>query len=184
MRSYTRNGKVAMIILVISLFLVLTSCGKANIKSEVPEKELSAGEVFENGGYINVEDVKISYNGESFVIQNNRSDIVRASCSIVGVKNNGSYDVLGIPSLCGIDETLYEKDKSENGRAVKNTTNMIRPDETLIAALNNLDFYRDLDTDEDGYYDIVFTISPQIDEQTVSTSSTDPHSEIYKIKVK
>lgn len=187
MKSYTRVGKVLWLVLVLSLsFLVLTSCGdsgKADSKSAVFEKELSAGEVFENGGYINVEDVKIVYDGKSFTIKNNRSDIVRISCSIVGVKSDGSYEVLGMPSLCGVDEILYEMDKSKNGWAVKNTTNMIRPGETLTVTFNYLEYYQDLDTDGDGFYDVVFTISPQIDEKTITTSSTDPKSEIYKIKI-
>ena len=152
------------------------------------KQPLSPGEIFEPGKYIEVSGVEILYNGKSFLVTNNRTDYVRISCSIVGVKKDGTYDTIQIPSFVGIDETLYEREKSENGWAIKKSTNLVRPNETLDATLDIFDFndansdYLKNDIDEDRYLDIMFSISPQPDETTLIFSTNDPKSEIYKIK--
>lgn len=149
---------------------------------------LNPGEAFEKGKYIEADGVQILYNGKSFLVQNNRQDMVRILCSVVGVKKDGTYDVIQLTSLSGVDKTQYEKDKAENGWAVEKLTNLVRPNETLEAKLDVFDFaafdseYPKNDIDDDGYLDIVFTICPQIDETTVRTSTDDYKSEIYKIK--
>ena len=154
----------------------------------MPKEPLSPSEVFEAGKYIDVEGVEILYNGKSFLVTNNRTDLVRVSCSIVGVKKDGTYDTIQIPSFGGVDKTRYERDKSENGWAIEQLTNLIRPDETLDAKLEIFDFnkadssYPKNDIDEDGYLDIMFTISPQVDETSIMVSTNDIESEIYKIK--
>lgn len=155
-----------------------------NITKEI----LSPGEVFESGKYIDVSGIEILYNGKSFLVTNNRTDLVRVTCSIVGVKKDGGYDTIQIPSFGGIDETLYEREKVENGWAIKKPTNLIRPNETLDAVLDVFDFneadskYPENDVDGDGYLDILFTIRPQKDETSIMVSTNDIESEIYKIK--
>ena len=156
----------------------------------IVKQPLSPGEVFEPGKYIDVKGVEILYNGKSFLVTNNRTDIVRVSCSIVGVEKDGTYDTIQIPSFSGVDETLYEREKAENGWAIKKPTNLIRPNETLDAKLEIFDFndadssYPKNDIDEDGYLDIVFTISSQKDETSIMVSSDDIKSEIYKMNNK
>lgn len=188
---------------IFSIFLIVVGCyliyngaikphiGK-NITLEdfdnLSKQEISQGEVFEPGKYIKVEGVEILYNGESFLVTNNREDMVRVSCSVVGVKKDGAYDTIQLASFAGTDETLYEREKAENGWAIKKSTNLIRPDETLVASLTIFDFndadssYPKNDVDNDGYLDIIFTISPQTDETSIRSSSNDVKSAIYKIK--
>lgn len=162
--------------------------GKKEQWDNITKQLLLPGEVFEPGKYIEIEGVEILYNGESFLVKNNRIDIVRVSCSIVGVKNDGTYDTIQSPSFVGVDKTRYERDKSENGWAIEHYTNLIRPNESLDAYLTIYDFsdvdssYPKNDIDGDGYLDIVFTISPQLDETSIMVSTNDPKSEIYKIK--
>ena len=139
------------------------------------------GEVFVAGKYTEVDGVEILYDGESFLLKNNRADLVRVSCMIVGVKADGTYDVIQYPSFVGVDKTQYNKDKSENGWAIEKYTNLVRPNETLSADLTVYDFNTSNDVDGDGYLDIVFRISPQTDEKTISVSTYDVISEIYKL---
>lgn len=47
---------------------------------------MKPAEVFEENTFIEVADVQISYNGDFFFVCNNRSDLIRVSCSVVGVK--------------------------------------------------------------------------------------------------
>lgn len=149
---------------------------------------LNPGEVFEKGNYILADGVEILYNGKSFLVTNNRTDMVRVLYSIVGVKKDGTYDVIQLSGLSGVDKTQYERDKTENGWAIEKLTNLVRPGETLEAEFEAFDFnsadseYPKNDIDEDGYLDIVFTVCPQIDETTVKTSTNDYKSEVYKIK--
>lgn len=179
----TKSMLIGIIIVILSL--LMSACGATDMDKATSaiSKEINPGEVFEKGSYINVDEIIITDNGESFLIQNNSSNIIRVVCSIVGVKNDGSYEILGMPSFCGIDKTQYEKDKSNNGWAVETTTNLIRPNETLEAKFNYMDYYRDLDVNNDGFYDVIFTISPQTDEDTITSSSTDIVSDVYKLKV-
>lgn len=154
----------------------------------ISKQPLSPGEAFEPGKYIEVSGVEILYNGKSFLVTNNRTGMVRVTCSIVGVKKNGTYDTIQIPSFGGVDETLYKREKEENGWAIKKPTNLIRPNETLNAELEIFDFndfdseYPENDVDGDGYLDIMFTVHPQKDETSVMTSTKDIDSEIYKLK--
>ena len=149
---------------------------------------LSPGEVFKQGSFIEVDGVEILYDGQYFLVTNNRTDLVRISCSVVGVKKDGTYDTIQLASFVGVDKTQYERDKSENGWAIKKDTNLIRPNETLNAVFEAFDFnkadsdYPKNDIDEDGYLDILFTISPQKDETSVTVSSNDIKSKIYKIE--
>lgn len=148
---------------------------------------LEPGGVFECGSYIEIESVQFLYDGASFIVQNNRDDIVRVSCCVVGVKKDGTYEDLQWPAFGGVDETLYEKDLAENGWAIKHVTNMVRPGETLIATMTIFNFgndFPDPDIDGDGYYDVVFTISPQTSEDSIMVSTSDPESEVYRLKVK
>lgn len=148
---------------------------------------LSPGQVFDAGGYVLVDGVEFLYDGERFCLTNNRTDFVRQNYYIVGVKANGAYDMIQSGSFNGVDEQQYQKDLQENGWAIKQGTNLIRPGETLIAEFSVFDFggdYPNPDIDGDGYYDIVFAIHPQQKEEGFRISTDDPESEVYKIKVK
>lgn len=149
---------------------------------------LQAGGIFTKGTYITVDDVKFAYDGEMFQITNNSQRIVRVSANVVGVKSDGTYEFLQSPSFAGVDRTKYEQDLAENGWAVESYTNMIRPGETLSASMYIMDFsifgdgYIDPDVDGDGYYDVIFIVSPQKDESSIVASTNDPVSDVYKIK--
>lgn len=179
------------------LILVLTLCVMAGFvgcvtNSEEPQGSatpypLEPGDVFEPGGYISFADVQIQYDGEIFIIRNERDDIIRITSCIVGVKKDGTYESIQWPAFGGVDETQYGKDLAENGWAIKHVTNMVRPGETLNASMSIFDFgddYPSPDIDGDGYYDIIFTVSPQASEDSVRTSTSDPTSEVYKLKAK
>ena len=189
--------------LIVSILLIMMGCCliyKGAVKphidnkkaleqfDNIPKQTLSAGGVFEPGKYIEIDGVEILYNGKSFLVKNNRTDMVRVLCSIVGAKKDGTYDTIQFASFVGVDKTQYEKDKADNGWAIEQYTNLIRPNETLDAKLEIFDFndadssYPKNDIDGDGYLDIVFTISPQKDETSITSSSNDFKSEIYKIK--
>nr|DAK67858.1 MAG TPA: protein of unknown function (DUF4969) [Caudoviricetes sp.] len=175
-----------------ALFMLLSGLFASkpeNVSETSPEKHLlEPGGVFDRGAYITVSDVEIEYNGEQFSVKNNGDRIVRISVSIVGVKTDGPYEILQIPSFVWGDGIQNEKNLQENGWAVEQATNMVRPGERVLATLSVFDFnsmdenYPKADIDEDGYYDIVFTVSPQPDENTIVTSTSDPVSDVYKIK--
>lgn len=182
----------SILLIVCGIFLLYKGAIKPHIKKEdnndfIMQKLLPGG-VFEAGKYIEVDGVEILYNGECFLVKNNRSDLIRISCQIIGVKNDGTYDIIQIPSFVGFDKTQYERDKLENGWAVKKNTNLVRPGETLEAYLtiynfNNIDKdFPENDVDGDGYLDIIFIIRPQVDEMSFMVSASDPVSEIYKLK--
>ena len=186
----------SIILIVVGCYLMYDGAVKPYIENKralgqfdtTSKQLLSPGEVFEAGKYIEVDGVEILYNGKSFLVTSNRDDFVRVTCSIVGVKNDGTYDTIQLPGFGGVDKTQYERDKSENGWAIEKTTNLIRPNETLDAKLTIFDFndadssYPKNDIDEDGYIDIVFTVHPQPDETSIVVSSNDVASETYKIK--
>lgn len=151
---------------------------------------LEPGGIFENGAYITVGEVNFEYDGEKFTIKNNGDQIVRISVSIVGTKSDGTYDILQFPAFGWVDKAQYEKDMQDNGWAVEQTTDMIRPGEEHTASISAFDFnsvdksYPKADVDGDGYYEIIFTVSPQPDENTIVTSTNDPVSDVYKVKAK
>jgi len=176
-------------ILVSVLFFYFVSGDTSSDSNQAPkanvEKELKPGESFETGSYINVDAVKITYNGEDFIIENNGENTVIVSCSFYGAKSDGTYNFIGMPSFNGIDKAQYEKDKAENGWAIEKKTNRVRPNETLVASLYLFDMgddYPAWDIDEDGYYDINFAISEQKDEDSITVSTADKESDYYKLK--
>lgn len=185
--------KVWVLMLVGFCLVVLMMLGEPAQKSNVSQPEsataklLSPGDLFEPGSYIAVDGVNILFDGQQFEIKNNREDIVRVTCQIVGLKNDGTYELLQMPQFGGVDEAQYEKDMQENGWAIEHLTNMIRPGETLVATMWVVDVssfggeYPSADFDGDGYYDIKFTISPQVSENSVRSSTSDPESEMYKL---
>lgn len=168
--------------------LFLTGCF-ANVHQEAPAEQIpelmSPGSIFSPGGYIEFENLVIAYDGDSFSVKNNREDIVLVSVMVVGVKADGEYDLIQTAAFSGTDETQYQKDLDENGWAISRATNMVRPGETLDAKLYVFDFgdeYPSPDIDNDGYYDIVFCVHPQDNEDIIQASTSDPVSEVYKIK--
>lgn len=146
-------------------------------------------EVLEENTFIEVADVRISYNGDYFFVCNNRSASVRISCHIVGVKNDGEYEILETVGFYGKDTTQYNNDYQENGWAIEKNTNLVRPNETLQAVLDTKSFISfgkvspQIDVDNDGYLDLIFRISPQIDDEQIMSSTDDPVSDIYRIKI-
>lgn len=149
-------------------------------------RKLKAGEVFEENSYIVFDNVKITYKGKEFEIENNSESIMMISCSFFGKKSDGTYDFIGMPAFYGIDKTQYEKDLKENGWAIEKTTNRVRPGETLTAKLTVIDFgedYPEWDIDGDGYYDIRFSFAKQKSEDTITTSTKDTESYYYKLRV-
>lgn len=148
---------------------------------------LKPGDVIVENSYIDFDGVSILYTGGEYKITNNRDDIIRVSCWIIGTKKDGTFELLGTSGLNGPDMTKYNKDLEENGWAVYHYTNMVRPSETLHATLDIIDVgYQNLpsfDVDGDGYYDIKFVISPQLNEDSIIVSSDDPKTDTYKIPV-
>ncbi len=147
-------------------------------------RELKAGEVFEQNCYIEYDNVKITYDGENFVIDNNSDSIMMISCGIYGKKKDGTYEWLGNPAFYGIDEKQYEKDMEENGWAVEKTTNRVRPGERLTATLTLFGFGNgnEWDVDGDGYYEIHFTLNEQINETSVMVSTDSTKTDYYRLK--
>ena len=164
-----------------------SSSAKPKPVKEIGKHLVEPGDVFDADGYISLDGVEILYNGKSFEIRNDRSDNVRITAKVVGVKTDGTYEVLQYVSFVGVDEYKYEKDKKENGWALKDYTNLVRPGGTLDATLSVFDFGEDYpspDEDGNGYYDVVFVVHPQSSEDTVRVSIDDPASEVHKLEMK
>ena len=153
------------------------------------ERLLKSGDVFEKNSYIDVSGVRFLYDGKMFSVHNSNSFPVRLTYTIVGLKNNGTFDRISMSALSGVDKVKYEKDLSENGWAIEQYTNFVSANETLEAKLELNEFlyfneeFPSNDIDEDGYIDFYFTVSPQQNEEQIITSTDDPISEIYKIKI-
>ena len=80
-----------------------------------------------------------------------------------------------------------KKDMEENGWAIEKTTNRVRPGESLTATMSFFDFgddYYAWDIDEDGYYDLRFTLNEKIDETSVMVSTDSTKTDYYKLKAK
>ncbi len=165
----------------------ISSSSKYSAETEKAKNMINPGDVFQEGSYIDFENVEIMYDGDNFLVTNNREDIIRIVASVIGIKSDGTYELIEMPTFGGIDQTAYEKDMKENGWAVQKTTNMVRPGETLKTTMSIFDprmFDKNnpaADVDGDGYYDVQFTISPQIDEETILTSADDLTTEPYKL---
>lgn len=147
--------------------------------------QLEPGEVFKKGSYITVSDVKIIYDGESFLIENNNDYRVIVTCGVYGKKQNGAYEFIGMPAFYGVDEVQYKKEKQENGWAIEKPTNEVNANSKLIAIPCFFDFgddFADWDIDNDGYYDIAFTISPQKSENEIITSTNNSKSSCYRLR--
>lgn len=149
---------------------------------------IQPGEVFAPGAYIVFENVKISFVSDTtFLVENNRDDIVLITLSVVGIKANGEYEFLQLPAFSGIDEQAYAQDLEENGWAIDHYTNKIRPHQSLEATAHIFNFssqdFPAPDIDGDGYYDIVFTVYPNQTEDGFSVSTDAPETESYKLKV-
>ena len=158
-------------------------------KSVLINKELLNGEEFTKGDFIVLDNTKITYNGENFIVENNNDKDIIITCSFYGKKKNGTYELIGTPAFYGIDKTQYKKDKEENGWAIEKTTNRVRANEKLVMEMELFDFGAVIedfswDIDKDGYYDISFTISKQHDPDKITVSTNDKESEYYKLKAK
>ncbi len=188
-----------LLCIIIVILLVLSGCSlsvKRNSndesdfnKSAKAEKLLNSGDVFEKNSYIDVSGVRFLYDGKMFLVHNSNTFPVRLTYTIVGVKNDGSFDKISMSALSGVDKVKYEKDLSENGWAIEQYTNLVRANETLEASLELTEFlyfneeFPSNDIDDDGYIDFYFTVSPQQNEEQIITSTDDTVSEIYRIKI-
>ena len=174
--------------LLLCMIVVLSGCthkASSDENEAVAPFEIEDGATFEPGAYIYVADVQILYDGERFVVTNESNDIARVTYEIVGLKADGTYEMLQTAALAGKDDKKYDGDLSENGWAVSHGTNMARPGESFKAEVSVLDLGGDFvqpDIDGDGYYDLVFRVSPQKDEESVMASTNDPVSGVYKLK--
>ena len=166
---------------------IKTSEALASLDS--PKRLLQPGEVFETNTYISFAGIEIAYDGENFLVTNTREDAIMISASVVGVKTDGSYEVIQIPSFSGLNQSKYENDLAGNGWALQSYTNIVNSESELSMSLSIFDFnavdesYPEADIDGDGYYDIVFTINPQYSEDTIFVSTDALVSEVYKLKV-
>ena len=154
--------------------------------TQVQWHQISPKEVFDVGGYIEYEGVKIGYKGNNtFLIDNTTDTIYGIQCSVYGIKKDGTSEWIGTPSFAGVDKAKYEQEKEENGWAIQKLTNKVRPRESLEMTLDIYDLgsdYPDWDIDGDGYYDISFTLRPQENEDTWSFSTNDPQTDYYKLR--
>lgn len=173
------------------LYKGLSGSKKQTLSSSIPTNPvlIEPMGVFEENTFIEIADVNISYNGDYFFVCNNRSDSVRITCFIVGVKNDGTYETLETVGFYGKDITQYNNDYQKNGWALEKNTNLVRANETLQAVLDTNSFVSfgevspQIDVDNDGYLDLIFRISPQINDEQIITSTDDPISDIYRIKI-
>lgn len=196
--SEEKQKKLNSILVILVSLLLLTAIGLILLDdkgepatSEEPaytRHQINPGGVFDPGGYMVLGELEFLYIGNCcFDVTNTGTQFARMTAEIVGVKISGDYELLQIPSFGGVDETQYEKDLEENGWAVKNLTNVVRPGETLHAELSVFDFHAhdsdlpDADIDGDGYLDIIFSAHMQDDDTSYAFSIDDPVSEVYKL---
>ena len=177
--------------LLIAVVLFITDDKSADPLIETEEytrHQILPGDVFDPGGYIMLGDLEFLYTGKGFDITNNSAQFARFNMEIVGLKESGEYEFLQMPSFGGVDEIQYQKDFDENGWAIKNLTNIVRPGEKLYAEFSVFDFhdfgsdYPDADIDGDGYGDIIFYAHMQDNDTDLTVSADDPISEVYKLK--
>lgn len=191
------SNSICIVLILVGFYLIYRGAIEPNVKKEpatIDELELfemKQGDVFEAGGYFSVDDVRVVYNGSQFIVENKSNDIYMITCSVYGQKSNGEYEELAMIFFAGPDETQYQKNKEENGWAVKQNTNKINPQETLVAEINVNGYVsflaeipKSFDIDNDGYYDIAFRFSKQENINSTTTSTCDKLSDYFKIKVK
>ena len=181
-----------LIALFVSL-IILPSCGRLFdndtpdfSSSSYEEHTIEPGHVFQHGSFIEFEGVKILYSGDGFSITNSNTYDVTIALKIVGVKSDGSYTLLQMPAFNGPNEAQYKEDMAENGWAVMSRTNCVRSGETLYAVAEIFDLsshgYTAPDIDGDGYYDVIFVISPQKSADKITASFSDLETPIYRLK--
>lgn len=189
-----KKFSVVLVVLILAIALVgcsfnivLAGPSTSPIEDQTPPNEkllIEPGEVFRRGSYVEFEGVEILYNGSDFEVYNGREADIILTAAIVGVKKDGTYDLIQLPAFGGVDTYQYNKDLEENGWAIEQLTNRIRSGETLIMTMTIFDFGDPpSDIDQDGYYDITFTIHPQRSEDSIITSTSDPESPVYKLPV-
>ena len=159
---------------------------------------INSGEVFDKNGYIEFDGMKITYTGmndksHTFTVYNNNDFDVLLSMEVVGVKKDGSTEWLGSPGLFGYDLDTYEKEKEENGWAIKKTTTIIKSKSTLEEYANLYRLasfgkgnseYVGIDPDKDGYCDIRFTSYHQKGDGSIVTYTSAPESNLYRLIAK
>ena len=155
---------------------------------------LQAGSVITFGG------IDITYNGyyeaevdsllitkgktkvEHFTIKNNNDVPVRVLWNIVGVKKDGTDEMLLSSVFSAFDKEQYDKDFKENGWAIEKQTADIAANSTMKTEVKFISPFaskEDLDVDKDGYYDIKFTVT-LIKDGYISSANMYT-SDIYKI---
>lgn len=156
---------------------------KSDASDQQEEYPVEPYGVLEAGGYIEFEGLKLLYDGEYFSITSSREDTVAVSVSVIGVKKDGTHEFLQAPAFYGVDEAQYDEDIEENEWAVEHLTNQVRPNGTLLAAMDifELDGYPKPDIDEDGYYDLIFNVIPIREDGSFSTGDL-IESDVYRLK--
>ena len=148
--------------------------------------EIKEGKELIKNGYFEYKGLKFTHLGNyKFLIENNTDSDYIIVAGIYGKKKDGTYKWLETPSLSGPDEYKYQKDLKENGWATYENTNRVRSGKSQIMEMYPFEFDNEpLDVDNDGMYDISFTIHKQKDEDHVHVSSDAPQTPYYKIAAK
>ena len=115
----------------------------------------------------------------------NNNDIpIIVSWTIVGIKKDGTNEMLSLGIFSAFDKEQYEKDLDENGWAIEKQTTQIAANSTMETEVKFVGPFAsklDLDVDKDGYFDIKFTAHLQTHPDYITTSTNAPVSDIYKI---
>ena len=174
------------ILIFLVVLLAMSGCDAATQEASTQQTEpylLEQGGVFEPEAYIEVSGVTISYDGDfTFTATNSSGNVYVIVPSIVGVKKDGTHELLQTLSFGGTDDAQYEKDMSENGWAVPQWTNLIDPGKSMSCEIAVFDFGDDApepDIDGDGYYDLTFTVFEYDD----GFSADNSESAVYKLPV-
>ncbi|MEA4921574.1 MAG: hypothetical protein VB078_11745 [Clostridiaceae bacterium] len=149
--------------------------------------QIEVGGIFNPGAYIEISNVQIMYNGNnSFTATNNGEQIMMITVNVVGVKSDGTNELIECIPFGGVDEVQYENDKVANGWAIQQYTNKVRPKDSLTSTVEVFDFGHGSpkpDIDNDGYYDLTFLFSPQDSMDSIHVSTDDPEAGPYKLPV-
>ena len=185
--------RCSCLFLSVAFIFLIGSCSYSSLEFPVPREEetnagpstptetvlLSSGADIVNGAYFTFEDVDFYYDGEFFLVTNNRHDEVIVTVNVLGKQADGTYKFLGCPAFGGVNQEKYSSDMEKNGWAWEELTNRIQPGGTLQASMSL--FSDGMDVDNDGYYDVQFQIHPQNDSTSIHSSPDDPVSNIYRI---
>lgn len=168
----------------------------------IPKSPANAGDILTQNKTISIAGVDIVYDGyyeekpdnngdytvlwtapsEHFTVKNNNNYDVIVGYEIVGVKKDGTHELLLLSALVGNDQRKYDKDFAENGWAVMSQTTRINANSSMDCIAQIFEYGTPLDIDSDGYYSIKFCIQKQSGDG-ISVSTDAPKSDVYRLKV-